>query len=126
MEFSQRHAIITRTIRIIGILLLLPCAVMGVAIDVAADVYGDDQGVEVVKGWNQCGGYEYSGPTQCEDGFQCRQQHETYYQCTPVTKTKLTPTANIADPTRPPDASPEPTTPSLPPRTTIRVDVKDT
>jgi hypothetical protein len=31
--------------------------------------------------WGQCGGNNYSGPTQCEQGSQCTFQSEWYSQC---------------------------------------------
>jgi hypothetical protein len=37
--------------------------------------------VSLQKKWGQCGGRNYSGPTQCEPGSQCVHQSEWYSQC---------------------------------------------
>ncbi|KAK4237012.1 carbohydrate esterase [Achaetomium macrosporum] len=37
--------------------------------------------------WSQCGGINYSGPTQCVSGAVCTKYNDWYYQCVPGTTT---------------------------------------
>ena len=36
--------------------------------------------------WKQCGGKDYTGSTDCKDGFMCVVQSEWYSQCVPTKK----------------------------------------
>ncbi|KAF9445932.1 hypothetical protein P691DRAFT_240960 [Macrolepiota fuliginosa MF-IS2] len=114
MHFSNPSR--TATALLVAGSFFLPGAV-GAAIDVTG-AGSDNIAATFVAGWSQCGGYQYTGPTKCEDGYYCRKSHEMYHQCWPVSVAKVTPTPGPQDIlTRPPAASPEPTTPALPPRT---------
>ncbi|CAI6098701.1 unnamed protein product [Clonostachys chloroleuca] len=48
---------------------------------VAAPSQGGFQGGMAAKKWGQCGGIGHSGTTECDEGLECVQQNEYYFQC---------------------------------------------
>ncbi|KDO20687.1 hypothetical protein SPRG_13899, partial [Saprolegnia parasitica CBS 223.65] len=42
----------------------------------------------VKKRWEQCGGKDYKGSSQCADGTSCFKQDEWYSQCIPLSNSK--------------------------------------
>jgi hypothetical protein len=48
---------------------------------VPAPSQGGFQGGMAAKKWGQCGGIGHSGSTECDEGLECIQQNEYYFQC---------------------------------------------
>ncbi|KAM7219047.1 hypothetical protein V8F06_005639 [Rhypophila decipiens] len=62
---------------------MLPNSVL---LSVAAVLVGLAQAQRTQSVWGQCGGAQYSGPTQCGQNNYCSKGNEYYYQCVPATQ----------------------------------------